>query len=343
MLPLALVGALVPIGATFLLLQATRWDRHSEPAPLVLTIALAVGVGLGLSSCAFFLALAIAGGARPAAMLIDALFAVGAVAVAWRRGVLRSGAASGQPAPATGRNRAIAAAVLLAAVAAVAAFALNTIGNPHGEWDAWAIWNLRARWLFRAGPAWHSAFTEDAIHGDYPLLLPAAVARLWAYAGADLPAIPGALAAAYAGALALLLYGSLTALRGLATGLLATLCLLGTPVFLRTVAWQYADIPLAFAMLASLALLPPAITIRPAVPARLPGRASRPGWRRGRRTKACCSSSASPRCAAGWPWPAASPCGPPSGSSSACCPAPPRSSPSRPPWRRRPTNLPAAR
>ena len=249
----ALLGALVPIGATFLLLQSTRWDRDSEAAALVLLIALAVGLGLGFSSCAYFLALAIADGARVVVVIIDLLFLTGAVAIAWQRGVFRPDVvAKTKPPPATERRRAITVAVLVAAVAAVA---LNTIGNPHGEWDAWAIWNLRARWLFRGGPAWHSAFTEDAIHGDYPLLLPAAVARLWAYAGADLPAIPGALGAAYAGALVLLLYGSLATLRGRTIGLLATLCLLGTPIFLRTVAWQYADIPFAFAMLATLALL----------------------------------------------------------------------------------------
>ena len=255
MLPLALIGALVPIGATFLLLQATRWDDRSDPAPLVLLIALAVGVGLGLSSCIFFLALIprrrrAAGADHPRRAV-----AIGALAVAWRRGVFRPGAAPGRP----GRRPAAIAPspprCCWPRSRRCAAFALNTIDNPHGEWDAWSIWNLRARWLFRAGPAWPSAFTRDAIHGDYPLLLPAAVARLWTYAGADLPAVPAMLAAAYAVALASLLYGSLAALRGRATGLLAALCLLGTPVFLRTVAWQYADIPLAFAMLATLALL----------------------------------------------------------------------------------------
>jgi len=51
--------------------------------------------------------------------------------------------------------------------------------TPHGAWDAWAIWNLRARFLAGPGDAWRAAF-DDALawsHTDYPLLLPATVAR----------------------------------------------------------------------------------------------------------------------------------------------------------------------
>src|SRR5262249_42355093 len=57
---------------------------------------------------------------------------------------------------------------------------------PVGDWDAWAIWNLRAKFL--AGPpgAWRFAVSPllDNSHPDYPLLLSSFVASVWKCAGA---------------------------------------------------------------------------------------------------------------------------------------------------------------
>lgn len=248
---LTLAAALLAPATAVLLFRATRWETD-QPVPPTLTIALAVGIGLGLASGAYFVALVLFGGARVGVIAVDVALVALAIAVARYR------AAAPPPLPAQPFSlleRGLAAAVLIAALAAAAAFAANTVAAPHGEWDAWAIWNLRARWLYRAGPAWWTAFTKETIHGDYPVLLPSAVARLWAYRGADPTLVPAALAAAYAGALVLLLYGALAALRGRAQGLLGALCLLGTPLFPSRAAWQYADIPLAYYVLATLVLL----------------------------------------------------------------------------------------
>jgi hypothetical protein len=248
----ALVGMLIPALTAFLLLQATRWDRRSEPAPALLMLALALGLGIGISSCTYFLALIIADGARGAVIGLDVLVLGLASAAAWRWAAPRR---HRRPAPFSVGDWIIAAAVLTAALAAAVTFALNTLQDPHGQWDAWATWNLRARWLARSGPLWWTAFGRFTVHGDYPLLVPAAAARLWVYGGTDASSVPTALAAAYAVAALVLLYGALAALRGRAQGLLGALCLLGTPLFLRSAAWQYADIPLAFNILATLALL----------------------------------------------------------------------------------------
>jgi hypothetical protein len=248
---LALIGMLVSVVTAFLLLQATRWDRRGEPAPTALMLALAVGIGLGISSCTFFLALVLFDGARAAVVGMDVLLLGVAGAAAWRRTTSRRG----RTAPRfSAYDRVIAAAVLAAALAATVTFFVNTLDDPHGQWDAWTFWNLRARWLSKAGPAWWAAFSHT-VHGDYPLLVPGAVARLWVYAGTQDTAVPAALAAAYSAAVVLLLYGALAGLRGRTQGLLGALCLLGTPLFLRSAAWQYADIPLAFNLLACLALL----------------------------------------------------------------------------------------
>jgi hypothetical protein len=246
-----LLAALLPMATVFLLLHATRWDRTGDAAPLALFVALSIGLGLAVSSCTFFVSLLLFDGARAGVMVIDgALFAF-AAAVAWHRARRRPADA---PVPASWRDRVLTAAVLFAALTGAIAFFINTLGDPHGQWDAWMTWNLRARTFVRAGPAWSTLFAAPTVHGDYPLLVPAAVARIWIYGGAENPAVPAVVAAAFATAIVLLLYGGLAALRGRTTGLLGALCLLGTPLFVRSVAWQYADVPLAFCLLAALTL-----------------------------------------------------------------------------------------
>jgi len=237
-----LAGAILPVAATYLLLAPVRRGGASQ----AYAIALSIGVGLGIASCTFFLALVLFDGRRAGAMAIDALLFVCALIV-WRR---CAAPPATRPAPWSSNQRLLAVAVVCAATAGATSFLANTLDSPHGNWDAWATWNVRARWLAEAGSAWRTSFAKPTMHGDYPLLLPATVARLWVYAGADAPFVPAAVAAAYATALVLLLYAALAALRGRAQGLIGALCLLGTPVFLRVAPWQYADVPLAFNLLA---------------------------------------------------------------------------------------------
>jgi hypothetical protein len=184
---------------------------------------------------------------------IDAAFLACGLAAWWSR---RSAA---QPAPAraalSSNERALAVAALVAAAGAGTSLLANVLDSPHGEWDAWATWNIRARWLIDGTPAWLDAFQKPNIHRGYPLLLPCTVARSWVYAGERDPFVPAAVAAAYGAALVLLLGTTLAALRGRAQAMVGALCLLGTPVFLRIVPWQYADVPLAFNLLAAVALL----------------------------------------------------------------------------------------
>ncbi len=52
--------------------------------------------------------------------------------------------------------------------------------TPFGDWDAWAIWNLRAGFI-ASGGEWLKGFSQAIAwsHPDYPLLLPLNVARMW--------------------------------------------------------------------------------------------------------------------------------------------------------------------
>jgi 4-amino-4-deoxy-L-arabinose transferase-like glycosyltransferase len=127
--------------------------------------------------------------------------------------------------------------------------------SPHGDWDAWAIWNLRARFLYRGGEHWTSAFSPRLpwTHPDYPLLLPGAVSRGWTYAGSETTLVPCLIASLFGAATVGLLMATLALLRGTSQGYLGGLVLLATPYFIELTTAQFADVPLAFFFLASAA------------------------------------------------------------------------------------------
>ncbi len=147
---------------------------------------------------------------------------------------------------------------VLAIVLALTMF-LGAVGyNPHGDEGAWSIWNLRARFLFRAGAFWRDAFSSDLAwtHPDYPLLLPGAGGSvLEAQPGRNPPTRPSPIAFLFSLGTAGLLVSALGALRGKAHALLAGTILLGTASFIALSAALYGDVPLSFYILATLALI----------------------------------------------------------------------------------------
>jgi hypothetical protein len=127
---------------------------------------------------------------------------------------------------------------------------------PHGGWDAFAIWNLKARYLFASGSIWKDRlFSQYLAHPDYPLGLPSIIAGLWQFAGKDSTRIPLIVGCGFSFATLGLLYGSLIVLRGRTRAILAVLTLLSTPFFLQHSVSQYADVPLSFLFLAAIVLL----------------------------------------------------------------------------------------
>lgn len=137
---------------------------------------------------------------------------------------------------------------------AFAASALAVDRMPHGSWDAWAIWNTHARFLFRDGSDWRDDI-QYSYHSDYPLLTSALTARFWRYAGQEVPdagALPGIVLALSGVAIVAL---TLSELRAASTGVLFALLLLGTPFYLWHAGSQYADGPLSFFILSTIALL----------------------------------------------------------------------------------------
>ncbi len=138
---------------------------------------------------------------------------------------------------------------------AVAVSIFYFLKNPHGNWDAWSHWNLRARFVFWGGSAWSNALHPDYWNPlNYPLFLPLAVAAGWGLAGQETAWVPGAIAMLFTLGTIALLSSTLSRLRSPGQGMLAAILLVGTPYFLTHGNSQYSDIPLGFFFLASFAL-----------------------------------------------------------------------------------------
>ncbi len=154
-------------------------------------------------------------------------------------------------------SRIVAAAFYVALVLTSISSIVFLWRQPHGQFDATAIWNMRARFIFRGGEQWTNAFSKALSwsHPDYPLLLPLSIARCWTYVGGDLLIAPALLAILYTLATVGLLVSSVALLRTRSQGFLAGLVLLGPFLFVRVGISEYADTPLSFYLLAVFVLL----------------------------------------------------------------------------------------
>jgi energy-converting hydrogenase Eha subunit C len=133
---------------------------------------------------------------------------------------------------------------------------LNYTGaNPHGRYDAWAIWNLRARMIARSTEEWKIIFNPAIFHADYPLLVPLTIARVWVLAGTESLRIPQAIAGIYTFICAGILGAGLANLKTRSLAWLSIITLLGTPWVVFIGSKQFADLPLAANILSAIVCL----------------------------------------------------------------------------------------
>ena len=219
-----------------------------------------IGLGLGVTSSLAFVWLAAQGQLTSAYFMAEISLAVGLAAIAgYRINSLKKG--PGDPARGSTPNQGDLAwlkyVFLILFFFTVVSYLLKTFGNaPHGKWDAWAIWNFRARWLFHGGEQWAYAFSDNVIdsHPDYPLLLPASIFRVWSSIGKDVVAVPIIIAGFFTFATILLVLSSVSMFRGPDQGFLAGILMLLTTKFIKEGAHQYSDVPLAFYILSTMVL-----------------------------------------------------------------------------------------
>ena len=235
--------------ARFLFPASTRWSPHS-----VFLFSLGTGLGIGIASCLYFLCLTAAGPNLLLLAGLEAVIAATAIALgmtaAFRGTALEWASGPATPVYLTG-------ALWIAAAIGLGTFIVYALEKPQGEWDAWSIWNLKARLLFRGGAFWSDAFSSQIpnSHPDYPLLLPGIVAMCWTLARAESVGTPVAIAFLFTLGVSGLLISAIGILRGKSQAFVAGILLLGTSSFIQLGAMEYADLPLSFYILASLALL----------------------------------------------------------------------------------------
>ena len=130
--------------------------------------------------------------------------------------------------------------------------------EPFGGWDGWAIWNMHARFMLRAGTEWPELLNAAQLnwtHPDYPRLIPASVARIWAWCGREDPLASALVSVIFAGATVALLVALLGRVRNVRVGLVGGIVLLATPFFLTFAANEHADIPLGGFMLGAMSMV----------------------------------------------------------------------------------------
>ena len=223
----------------------------------LLKISIAAGLGFGLISLILFFWLLIVGSTHGFPMLEKIVFLpliIFFLYIFWKKKPLRL-----RPAPREDLEKSKIEKVLsilfpLALVFASLTFVFVSLKEPHGGWDAWAFWNMKARFILRAEEGWIEAFSPLLAQSSYPLLIPLNIVHGWKNIGYETVVMPAALAYIFTFSSILLATSSLTILRGKSQGLLAGLVLLGTAYFIKHGAAQYGDIPVGFFFLSTLVL-----------------------------------------------------------------------------------------
>ncbi|MHB9097114.1 MAG: hypothetical protein ACYC5X_04745 [Syntrophales bacterium] len=226
------------------------------------------GFGIGITSCIYFICLLMGLIRYVVAVEIFLGLVLGLICfLLFRKGGLRREGAPAEPdlpvhrtvlSVAGSKLRTLVAFVFaVELIASIISFFIAFLKEPHGRWDAWLIWNMHARFLFRGGAQWQSAFASglDWSHWDYPLLLPLSIARGWTYLGGEGFPVPAAMGFIFTFLIVGLLAGALMLLRSRTQGYLAAMILMGTPFFIFMGSSQFADIPLAFFILATIVML----------------------------------------------------------------------------------------
>jgi hypothetical protein len=236
-------------------------DWKPRWAAWLLAVSLGAGLGVALNSSLFFLLLVL--GVPGAAWALPYAVLLAAAATYWSLRVGRTAlpaatVLTGPPQnPAFRWNWALGLAFVAGLLLVFGAFLASVEANPHGGWDAWSIWNLRAKYLAGPGATWKYAVSPllSDTHPDYPLLQSSFIALLWKGSGGSAPFAPIATALLFLASTLGLLVSALALLRSTSAAWLAGLVALTNTSYLLQPATQYADVPLSFYYLAALVLV----------------------------------------------------------------------------------------
>jgi len=258
---LSAVAAVVLGGAG--LAAAAFPERASGICDRVLRAMAAVVFGLGAWSAGYAASLLAFGAGESVRVVKDvaiALCGVALIAVRRRPAPPQISGAVGDEAP-----RWLIGVFVVACAVFCLVFVEHSIRAPEGGFDAWMLWNSRARFLARAGDDFRVAFSPRLLfwtHQDYPWLLPGLVAQWFIITRTESPAIPAAVGLVFGAATIAIVTCSLARLRGARAALVGGLAVASLPCFAAIGASQQADIPLAAFVALAAALVAMAVDDR---------------------------------------------------------------------------------
>lgn len=232
------------------------WKSLGNAWALGLKLFLGVGLGMGITSCLYFIRLVIFPGLD--GYLSIELGFLGAVLIAV---ILKRRISFDAPLhfPSITWMKILFALGTLFALYSAISFSMAMARNsPHGDYDAQAIWNLRARSIYRLGDAWENAFSPEInrnFHMDYPLLIPLNVVGGWNTLGGEVLRVPAVQSMLFLFAAAGVLYCLLAYTQTNSQAFLALIILLATPLLLLMTSFQSADIAIAYYFLSVTSLL----------------------------------------------------------------------------------------
>jgi len=248
-----IISLLLPFCVLYLLLTCLFRERLSEN--FIFKICLSFGTGQGMASAVYFILMAsgLSGSSlKTSDITITLIFLIILTVIYYSQKHTASVSENSDILP-----KHLALTVLIMFLLTASAAFTGYLSKPEGGWDGWAIWNMRARFIFRSEQDL-SVLLKNGYEGGhlgYPLMLPCVISRAWHYAGSELKFIPALISALFAFSCAGLLYSAFSCMGKKVNGAMASVMLLGTMFFQRQIQAQYADIPLSFFFLSALICL----------------------------------------------------------------------------------------
>jgi len=125
---------------------------------------------------------------------------------------------------------------------------------PNGGWDAWAVWNFKAKFLFLSQGEWKNLFDPILWRTSphYPLLLPLINVWGWTFTKTPLPSVPLTTSLIFTFLTCGLLFACLRDMTKSSLTFFAPLILITLPFYNSLATSQYSDITLSYYLLASI-------------------------------------------------------------------------------------------
>lgn len=254
-----LLSVALPVVTGYFVINAL-WPDQKFFSSFAIKTSLAIGLGFGISSCIFFISIVSLNVINDFFIPLE-LFVLFVLIALSLTSIFKRNGCTGYTVDHEHFSRHSQMLLIrgfwIALALSILFFIIRSFNNPHGDWDAWAIWNMRARFLYRSGSNWLNAFSNiyGWSHPDYPLLLSSNVARIWHYCKGETTIAPIFIAFLFTYSTLMLIVSSVTYLCSYRHGLLAGLVLLGIACFTRQGISQMADVPFGFFILAAIVVI----------------------------------------------------------------------------------------